>query len=79
MISYVTVGADDIVRAKRFYSAFLPALNYGLEESPEGLSYALPEQPQSATFAASRELGQRAEGRSRKRSPEHCIPKTYQR
>lgn len=42
MIAYVTVGADDIVRAKRFYSAFLPALNYALKEGPEGLSYALP-------------------------------------
>ena len=42
MIAYVTVGADDIVRAKRFYSAFLPALGYGLKEDPEGLSYALP-------------------------------------
>ena len=41
MIAYVTVGADDIARAKRFYSAFLPALGYGLEEGPEGLSYAL--------------------------------------
>lgn len=45
MISYVTVGADDIARAKRFYSAFLPALNYGLKEGPEGLSYALPVAP----------------------------------
>ena len=45
MIAYVTVGADDIARAKRFYSAFLPALGYELEEAPEGLSYALPEQP----------------------------------
>lgn len=45
MISYVTVGADDIARAKRFYSAFLPALGYALEEGPEGLSYALPEKP----------------------------------
>jgi len=45
MIAYVTVGADDITRAKRFYSAFLPALDYGLEEGPEGLSYALPVQP----------------------------------
>jgi len=45
MIAYVTVGADDIARAKRFYSAFLPALDYGLKEGPEGLSYALPEQP----------------------------------
>ena len=45
MIAYVTVGANDIERAKRFYSAFLPALNYGLEEGPEGLSYALPVPP----------------------------------
>jgi len=45
MIAYVTVGADDIARAKRFYSAFLPALGYGLEEGSEGLSYALPVGP----------------------------------
>ncbi len=45
MIAYVTVGADDIARAKRFYSAFLPALSYGLNEGPEGLSYALPVAP----------------------------------
>ncbi|MFT6089365.1 VOC family protein [Sulfitobacter sp.] len=45
MIAYVTVGADDITRAKRFYSAFLPALDYALKEGPEGLSYALPVAP----------------------------------
>ncbi len=45
MIAYVTVGADDIARAKRFYSALLPALGYALEEGPEGLSYALPVPP----------------------------------
>ena len=45
MIAYVTVGADDMVRAKRFYSAVLPALGYQLEERPDGLSYALPAQP----------------------------------
>lgn len=45
MISYVSVGADDIARAKRFYDAFLPALGFGLEEGSEGLSYALPEEP----------------------------------
>lgn len=45
MIAYVTVGADDIDRAKRFYTAFLPALGYGLEEGPEGLSFALPVAP----------------------------------
>ena len=51
MIAYVTVGADDIACAKRFYSAFLPALEYGLKEGPEGLSYVLPEQPgQSAAL-----------------------------
>lgn len=42
MIAYVTVGADDIAIAKRFYSAFLPDLDYGLKEGPEGLSFALP-------------------------------------
>ncbi len=45
MIAYVTVGADDIAQAKQFYSAFLPALGYGLKEGPEGLSYALPVEP----------------------------------
>lgn len=45
MIAYVTVGADDIARAKRFYAAFLPALGYKVTEGPEGLSYALPVAP----------------------------------
>ncbi|MFW8596064.1 VOC family protein [Cribrihabitans neustonicus] len=45
MIAYVTIGADDIARAKRFYSAFLPALGYELKEGPAGLSYALPAEP----------------------------------
>lgn len=42
MIAYVTVGADDIALAKRFYAAFLPELGYGLDEGPEGLSFVLP-------------------------------------
>ena len=42
MIAYVTVGADDLMLAKRFYSAFLPALGYELTEGPAGLSFALP-------------------------------------
>ncbi|MFN3847235.1 MAG: VOC family protein, partial [Paracoccaceae bacterium] len=45
MIAYVTVGADDIASAKRFYSAVLPALGYALNKGPEGLSYTLPVQP----------------------------------
>lgn len=48
MIGYVTVGADDIARAKRFYDAILLALGYGVEEGPEGLSYSLPAQPAPA-------------------------------
>jgi len=42
MIAYVTVGADDLTRAKRFYATLLPALGYDFSEGPEGLSYALP-------------------------------------
>ncbi|MEL6839211.1 MAG: VOC family protein [Pseudomonadota bacterium] len=45
MIAYVTVGVDDITRAERFYSAFLPALGYEVEEYHGDLSYALPKQP----------------------------------
>lgn len=45
MIAYVSVGADDIDLAKRFYSAFLQALNYELKEGPEGLSFTLPVEP----------------------------------
>ena len=45
MIAYVTVGADDLDAAKRFYSAFLPDLGYQLKENAEGLSYALPVPP----------------------------------
>lgn len=45
MIAYVTVGADDLALARRFYSAFLPALGYGLKEGPEGLSFVLPLSP----------------------------------
>ncbi|WP_108815826.1 VOC family protein [Loktanella sp. Alg231-35] len=45
MIAYVTVGVDDIKRAERFYSAFLPSLGYGLETYHGDLSYALPVAP----------------------------------
>ncbi|OCW57248.1 VOC family protein [Hoeflea olei] len=42
MIGYVSVGANDLTAAERFYSAVLPRLGYGLEISHEGLSYAIP-------------------------------------
>jgi catechol 2,3-dioxygenase-like lactoylglutathione lyase family enzyme len=45
MIAYVTVGADDIALAERFYSAFLPALGYGLKKYHGDLSYILPAEP----------------------------------
>jgi len=45
MIAYISVGADDIERAKRFYSAFLLSLDYSLKEGAEGLSYTLPVPP----------------------------------
>ena len=48
MIAYVTVGADDIEQAKRFYSAFLPALGYSMTQGSDGLSFALPVQPGEA-------------------------------
>ncbi len=45
MIAYVTVGVNDIALAERFYSAFLPALGYTLEEYHGDLSYVLPAHP----------------------------------
>lgn len=49
MIAYVTVGADNIADAKRFYTALLPALGYILHEEPSGdLSFVLPHAPGQA-------------------------------
>lgn len=45
MIAYVTVGADDMVLAERFYAAFLPALGYAVERYHGDLSYIPPSQP----------------------------------
>lgn len=45
MIAYVTVGADDLAKAERFYSAFLPAMGYTLEAYHGDLSYILPVAP----------------------------------
>ena len=51
MISYLIVGADDMVSAKRFYLSFLPSLNYVLEERTEGLSFVLEKQSSAGTAA----------------------------
>ncbi|NNF92354.1 MAG: VOC family protein [Boseongicola sp.] len=45
MIACATVGADEMARAKRLFSAFLPTLGYDFEVGPERLSYALPVRP----------------------------------
>ena len=45
MIAYVTVGANDIARAERFYSSFLPALGYRLEKYHGDLSYVPTTEP----------------------------------
>ena len=45
MIAYVTVEADNIDCAERFYSAFLPAPGCDLERFQGDLSYVLPVQP----------------------------------
>lgn len=45
MIAYVTVGANDMTRAGRFYDAFLPALGYTVEGYHGDLSYLPPEVP----------------------------------
>jgi catechol 2,3-dioxygenase-like lactoylglutathione lyase family enzyme len=51
MIAYVTVGADDIARAERFYSAFLPVLGYTLEEYHGDLSYIPPSHSGQSTVS----------------------------
>ena len=50
MIGYVTVGTDELARAKIFYSSFLPALDYELKEGPEGLSYIPTQSGEPATL-----------------------------
>lgn len=48
MIAYITIGAEDMTRAERFYCAFLPDLGYHLERYRGDLSYALPTKPGQA-------------------------------
>ncbi len=42
MIAYLTLGVDDMARAKRFYQSFMQALGYKLKVSSEGLEYSMP-------------------------------------
>lgn len=45
MIGYVTVGVDDMERARQFYCSFLPELGYGVEEVGGELGFSLPREP----------------------------------
>ncbi|WP_333696279.1 VOC family protein [Phaeobacter italicus] len=42
MIAYITIGSNDLPRAKAFYQAILPPLGYDFSEGREGLSFVLP-------------------------------------
>lgn len=54
MIAYVTVGADDIAAARRFYSALLGPLGYEVSEYHGDLSYVLPNAPTQPEFYVKR-------------------------
>lgn len=54
MIAYVTIGADDMTLAERFYSAILLPLGYRLEHYHGDLSYVPPRSSDGA--AASPDL-----------------------
>ena len=45
MLSYITVGANDIPRSERFYTAVLTPLGYEKAEQMNGVAYALPDLP----------------------------------
>jgi catechol 2,3-dioxygenase-like lactoylglutathione lyase family enzyme len=45
MLSYVIVGANDIPRSERFYTAVLEPLGYEKTEQKDAVSYTLPDIP----------------------------------
>jgi catechol 2,3-dioxygenase-like lactoylglutathione lyase family enzyme len=45
MLSYVTIGANDIQRSERFYSAILCPLGYERAEEPNAVIYSLADVP----------------------------------
>ena len=45
MLSYLTIGANDIPRSERFYTAVLGPLGYQKAEQKDGLAYTLPDVP----------------------------------
>ena len=45
MLSYITVGANDVAASGRFYTAVLTPLGYEKKESPEGIAFTAPAVP----------------------------------
>jgi catechol 2,3-dioxygenase-like lactoylglutathione lyase family enzyme len=45
MLSYLTIGANDIPRSERFYTAVLVPLGYEKAEQKDGVAYTLPDIP----------------------------------
>ena len=45
MLSYLMVGANDIPRSERFYTAVLVPLGYEKAEQKDGVTYTLPDIP----------------------------------
>jgi len=43
MLSYITVGANDVPGSGRFYAAVLCPLGYAMTETAEGIAFAWPE------------------------------------
>ena len=45
MLSYIILGANDIPRSERFYTAVLAPLGYEKAEQEDGVAYTLPDSP----------------------------------
>ena len=43
MLNYVTIGANDLERSDRFYTAILSPLGYERRIEPDGITYSLPD------------------------------------
>jgi catechol 2,3-dioxygenase-like lactoylglutathione lyase family enzyme len=45
MLSYITVGANDVPRSARFYTAILTPLGYAKKEAENGVEFTSPDLP----------------------------------
>jgi catechol 2,3-dioxygenase-like lactoylglutathione lyase family enzyme len=45
MLGYLTIGANDIARSERFYTAVLRPLGYDVAAQEDAVAYTLPEVP----------------------------------